>query len=363
MITISLCMIVKNEARVLERCLTSIAPAVDEIIIVDTGSEDATKEIAAKFTDKIYDFPWIDDFSAARNFSFSKAAMDYCMWLDADDVITADNLSRLIKLKHTLEPSTDVVMLLYAGAFHRDGSPAFVYYRERLIRSHCGLLWCGRVHECIAPAGNVVYGDIVIEHRKPEHTNNTGRNLRIYEAMLSEGQTLSARDTLYYARELYFSAHYEKARDYFIKVIYDDNAWSENRIDACRLLAKCDAYLNRPDEALEALFKSFAFDLPRAESLYDIGMHFQKKKDYTQAIYWYELAMNCRENLQAGGFVEKDYYGYYPAVQLCVCYYIIGDTQTSYQYHKKSGQWHNDTPEYLFNDAFFRQKHIQTSRS
>ena len=62
MITISLCMIVKNEEKVLARCLDSIADLMDEIIIVDTGSSDNTKEIAKKYTDKIYDFAWIDDF-------------------------------------------------------------------------------------------------------------------------------------------------------------------------------------------------------------------------------------------------------------------------------------------------------------
>lgn len=59
-------MIVKNEERVLARCLESVRECMDEIIIVDTGSSDATKEIAARYTDKIYDFEWIDDFAAAR---------------------------------------------------------------------------------------------------------------------------------------------------------------------------------------------------------------------------------------------------------------------------------------------------------
>ena len=77
MITISLCMIVKNEERILARCLDSVKDLVDEIIIVDTGSADATKRIAAEYTDKIYDFTWIDDFSAARNFAFSKASKEY----------------------------------------------------------------------------------------------------------------------------------------------------------------------------------------------------------------------------------------------------------------------------------------------
>ena len=88
--TISLCMIVRDEEPVLIRCLESAAGLYDELVIVDTGSADRTREIARGYTDKVYDFPWVDDFSAARNFAFERASMHYCMWLDADDVIPED---------------------------------------------------------------------------------------------------------------------------------------------------------------------------------------------------------------------------------------------------------------------------------
>ena len=74
--TISLCMIVKNESDVLGRCLDSAADLVDEIVIVDTGSTDNTKEIASKYTNQIFDFPWRDDFAAARNFAFAQGKSD-----------------------------------------------------------------------------------------------------------------------------------------------------------------------------------------------------------------------------------------------------------------------------------------------
>jgi glycosyltransferase involved in cell wall biosynthesis len=84
---ISLCMIVKNEEKNLGKCLDSILDYIDEIVIVDTGSTDHTKEIARKYTDKIFDFTWCDDFSKARNYSLSKASNDWVLILDADEII------------------------------------------------------------------------------------------------------------------------------------------------------------------------------------------------------------------------------------------------------------------------------------
>ena len=95
MVTFSVCMIVKNEERVLERCLNSIAELMDEIIIVDTGSTDKTKQIAGKFTDKIYDFTWTGDFSKARNFAFEKASCDYIYSADADEILDEENREKL----------------------------------------------------------------------------------------------------------------------------------------------------------------------------------------------------------------------------------------------------------------------------
>lgn len=113
MATISLCMIVKNESAVLARCLDSIADLMDEIIIVDTGSTDNTKEIAAQYTSRIYDFKWTSDFSAARNFSFSKATMEYIYTADADEILDDANRERFLRLKDALLPEIEIVQMKY----------------------------------------------------------------------------------------------------------------------------------------------------------------------------------------------------------------------------------------------------------
>ena len=166
MITISLCMIVKNEEKVLSRCLESVKEIVDEIIIVDTGSTDRTKEIASHFTNNIYDFKWINDFSAARNFSFSKATKEYVLWLDADDVIINEDKEKLLKLKETIKQDIDFVMMKYNVGFDEYGNVNFSYYRERLIKRSINPLWESPIHEAISPHGNTIYSDICITHKK-----------------------------------------------------------------------------------------------------------------------------------------------------------------------------------------------------
>jgi len=96
--TISLCMIVKNEKDFLENCLNSVKDVVDELIIVDTGSKDKTKEIAKKFTDKIYDFEWNHSFSEARNFSIRKATKEWILILDADETINKKDQNKILNL-------------------------------------------------------------------------------------------------------------------------------------------------------------------------------------------------------------------------------------------------------------------------
>ena len=95
---ISVCMITKNEEKNLPETLEAIKDRGFEIVIVDTGSTDRTKEIALKYTDKVFDFEWVNDFSAARNFSIYKATNDWILVLDADEVVVSIDIEKLCKL-------------------------------------------------------------------------------------------------------------------------------------------------------------------------------------------------------------------------------------------------------------------------
>lgn len=351
LVTISLCMIVKNEELVLERCLASAKNIADEIIIVDTGSTDRTREIGKRYG-KVYDFTWIDDFSAARNESFFRANMDYCMWLDADDVVTEENQKKLLELKMSLNPDTDVVMMKYAISEDEEGKPLFSYYRERMVKNGKGFLWEGRVHEAIVPRGKVIYSDIVIAHRKMV-AGDKKRNLRIYETMLQEGEVLKGRNLFYYGRELMAHGRYQDAVS-VMEEFLDGEGWVENQIEACLNLAFCFGALGQETERAKALLRSFLYDSPRGEACFEIGQYFQRQKKWQQAVFWYKTALEGNSRTESGGFVRSDYYGYLPEINLCVCYDQMGEREKAYEYHLRAKKRKPESKEVKWNEEYFR---------
>ena len=115
-VSVSLTMIVKNEEENLPRCLASVEGVFDEIIVVDTGSTDRTKEIAREFGAKVFDFEWIDSFAAARNEALSHATGDYAFWLDADDVVEPVERVKLLALLGRLSEPRMFPPLMWCAA-------------------------------------------------------------------------------------------------------------------------------------------------------------------------------------------------------------------------------------------------------
>lgn len=353
MISISLCMIVKNEEDTLDRCLTSAIEIFDEIIIVDTGSTDNTKEIANKYTNLIYDFEWIDDFSAARNFSFSKSTMDYIMWLDADDVIMEDDIKNLKLLKNTMSDSVDVVMMKYNVGFDSDGNITLSYFRERLFKRIKNYLWIDAVHEYIPPCGNYIYSDIAITHKKI-HPTTPGRNLNIYRQMLKEGREFSPRNLYYFARELYYNGFYNEAIEYYNKFIDTRMGWLEDVINSYFDLSYCYKLVGDMEGSINSLYRSFNYDTPRAEICCQIGYHFKELNDYQKALFWFELATNVAKTQAYSGFVLHDYRGYIPYLEMCVCYDKLGNIIKAEECNEKAAEYKPNSAAIAYNRNYFQ---------
>lgn len=352
--SISLCMIVKNEEEVLDRCLKSICDIVDEIIIVDTGSTDNTRKIAEKYTDKIFEFQWINDFSAARNYSYSKATRDYILWLDADDIILKEDVEKFLKLKERLDEEVDLVMMKYNTGFDKDGNVTFSYYRERLSKRSNNYKWREPVHEYLEFGGNIIYSDICITHKK-EHLPVPGRNLTIYKNLLSKGRVLSPRGLYYYARELFDNEKYDEAIKYFNKFLNTEKGWVEDNINACFNLSVCYDIKNDKKNMLRILIKSFEYDTPRADICCQIGYFYLKNSEYEKAIFWYKLAAEIRPELNSLGFTSHDYFGYIPNIQLCVCYDKLGNLEEAIKYNEKAAQFKPNEEAIAYNRDYFKR--------
>lgn len=352
MVSISLCMIVKNEEKVLARCLESVKDVVDEIVIVDTGSSDRTKEIARRYTDRVYDHPWKDDFAGARNFAFEKGREDYLMWMDADDILPEKSVGKLAELKETMSADTDMVMMPYAVAFDQGGRCTFSYYRERIVRREAGLRFRGRIHEVIPPAGRIVYEEIPVEHHRVR-TEDSTRNLDIYTKMEAEGEEFDGRALYYYGRELVYHKMYEKGARILEEFLGRGDAWLENKIDATRQLAVCRYGLGDEAGALKSLLMALEYDVPRGETCCDLGRHFLDREKYTQAAYWYKEALSAKKDLTSGAFIQEDCYGFLPAIFLCVCCDRMGEKEKARRYNALAGTFKPDSPYYLHNLKYF----------
>ena len=322
-ISISLCMIVKDEEDVIERCLSSVQSVVDEIIIVDTGSMDRTKELVKIFTNHIYDFEWIDDFSAARNYAFSKATKDYILWLDADDVVTKENRDKLIELKNNLSKNVDAVSMNYHLGFDENGNPSVSSRRHRLVKRENQFRWHGFVHEYLEVSGNIIHVDVAIVHQKQKEPSD--KYLKMYEKAIEEGKPFSPRDQFYYANECNDQGKYAEAVNWYQLFLSEGKGWIEDNIEACGKMA--DIYINMQmwNNAIDACMNSFKYDTPRGENCCRLGFLYLYQKKFHTAISWYKLATLVEIPEAKSPFINRACYTWLPHLQLCLCYSILGD--------------------------------------
>lgn len=344
MITISLCLIVRNEQDTLERCLASVRDIVDEIVLVDTGSTDRTKEIAYRWTSKVIDYEWNDHFAEARNFAFSQAAKDYILWLDADDVLMPEDRKAFLQLKQTLDPSIDAVSMLYHCDFDNHGNPAMTVRRFRLVKRVKNFQWQGAVHEDLEVSGTCYDTDITITHRKPRGSTDPDRNIKIYERLLSKGLPFARRDLLHYAMELHQHRMYEKATKYYLKFLDRNRASAEEKIFVSTRLADCCYYLGDREKEREYIFQSFEYDLPRPEFCCRLGYYFLEKQRYAQAAFWYKLAVDVPVTENSWTVINHPSCTWLPHMQLGQCYYRLGDYEKSYHHNQTAHSYLPDDP-------------------
>ena len=192
---VALTMIVRDDESLLPGCLGSTRGLFDEIVVVDTGSVDGSREVARSFGARVVDYPWCDDFSAARNMAISHCACDSIFWMDADEALSPSARGRLARLlKHGVE--RNAVYMMYQVSNRLDGSFGFTEIPSpRLFGYRHGVSWSGRVYERILPSLRAAGRKITAVNIHIGHTGfaqassvmrKLSRNKRLLEIELAE---------------------------------------------------------------------------------------------------------------------------------------------------------------------------------
>ena len=319
---ISLCMIVKNNEFELERCLNSCADLFMEIVIVDTGSTDKTREIARKYTDKIFDFEWVDDFALARNFSYSKATQPWIMYLDSDDIMIDADKEKLRRLD-LVNTKFDMFLMRYIYSHFSDGKPELTLVRERLVRRSLNLQWVGRVHETIPVITNRCITDIEIHHYKKGPSSE--RNIRILKQMVAKDGH-NTRNLYYLAKELWDFGHIQEAKPYYERFVDSPNGHYEDKLYAYERLAELALTENKDDLFKDYIYKSLRIEERRHEPYFYLAKYYESKKMYLNAIHFYTVCINTKRNPDLmQSFLPHFIYDSY--LQLCVCHNAIGQVK------------------------------------
>lgn len=354
-VSISLCMIVKDEEKTLDRCLSSVQSFIDEIIIVDTGSMDSTKSIARKFGAKIYDFKWINDFASARNFAFSKATCEYVMWLDGDDFIDKDNIKKIETLLENLNKEYDYISAEYILGRNSAGQVSCSLRRNRIVKRSKQFKWIGHVHEYLEVCGSGFASDFAIEHGKVKC--HTDRNIQIFKSMESNEELFTPRDLLYFANELRDNRYYEEAIENYRKFLDTKRGWIEDIKTAYARIIECCRLTGQQDKIADIAFESFKYDIPRGDICCSLGEYFIDNSQIKQAIFWYRVALDCIPEKGSIAIDYKDYYTWIPSLQLCVCYSKLGNLDCSYFYNEVADMFGASADKIKYNRDYFEAEY------
>src|SRR3989344_3008454 len=363
MATISLCMIVKDEEKFLEQCLLSVQGLVDEIVIVDTGSTDKTKEIALRFTSKVYDFVWGDDFAAARNESLKYATGEWILILDADEVIAQQDHTIIKGLLMRAETERDIYgyILIQRNYFRskedsqygsfsgitvsaasQDGE-GFISaendnYEEskgmegwlatpivRLCKNTGSTAFSGVVHEDVSPSlpGRIIKTGIVLHHFGKIDSQNWQRKWELYEK-LGKKKAFNGENDYYAYFELGRQYLENRKIDLAIEMLRKSIELNTDFWLSWFNLGTVELITGKIDGAILGLEKARAIN-PQVGQIYDnLGVAYAQRKQFEKAIEIFNLGIG----------VAPEKASLYKHVGRC--YYAFGRQKEAYLAFKKA---------------------------
>lgn len=342
--TISLALIVKNEEKNLNRLLDSVEGCFDEIVLVDTGSTDKTKEIANHRGCKVLDFVWVDSFCKARNFAFQAARMDYICWLDADDILF--NRDNFIHWRDYAMEYADCWFNTYEYAVEKETlKPIINFVRERVLKRSVNPTWQYDLHEGIIAkpewSRNFATTWSVKHLRDAEDmAQDKSRNINMLEKIVKSGQ-VDGRMQFYYGKELHEAGRHADAIHAFDKAFEMKDLQAHDRILGLQTagyaaLACIDQLkpefqeerLRYADKAITFAQQGIKLDSNRAEFYVMAADAYLRIGNIQAAVPYFASAKACLKNFDTPFTTPlyhfKNLYGEAPSLQLAKIYMHLG---------------------------------------
>ncbi len=342
--TIGVAIIARNSGKSIGACLRSLVDHVDQLVVVYAGeSTDNTVDEVELFKGnyslklETYSFSWCDDFSAARNFSFSKLKTDWQLWVDSDDtVLKPENLRELIK---EVPQEVGAIWFPYHYAQDEFGNITTIYERERLLRAKQGWVWRSRLHETVSPLQQCKYvrtDKVIIKHDHLAGTPRNDRNFKLLNIMYEEDST-DKRIWLYLGHQHFAAQHWMKSAEWYLKFGQDMGAIDLERYQALCYACKSLREMKDPQSIQIALM---AIDLfPQYRDAYlELAHSYLRTGQYDKAIHFAKLSDNKELLTEPPSviFINPLEYTFNKYALLAECYVHKNDPNTALGYAKQA---------------------------
>jgi glycosyltransferase involved in cell wall biosynthesis len=353
---LSLCMIVKNEEKVLQRCLDSVYGIVDEIIIVDTGSTDSTKEIALKYVDKVYEFEWTNSFADARNYAQKWAKGEWILVLDADEYVDRESLKEVITiLKNTKKhiDGYDVTIYNFVGM----RADRIIQHRNtRIYRNTPNICYFRSIHEQLKKNEKedliTEMIPLIIYHsgymfQTVKEKNKNDRNAKLLDKELNSSKN-KGFDYFNLANE-YLSKDVEKALEFYVKAYKYKPDFGYSWVSLCIVqIIVCLIHLKRFNKALDVISDAEKIYIETPDFKYLRGEIYFMQYRYDDALEVLNELVNNKSKYQK--FIRSiEYLEYDPHILLGHIYKYKRDFQKSIHHYTSALSVNNKSYEALYN--------------
>jgi glycosyltransferase involved in cell wall biosynthesis/tetratricopeptide (TPR) repeat protein len=359
--TLAVCLIVKNEERNILRCLESVRDVADEIIVVDTGSQDNTCRVAKSYGAKVRKYAWNDSFSEARNYSIKDIGSDWIFFLDADEVLENKSIEFLKNLK--LQPKAKAYYVKFLN-MQSDTSEVVLteHYNLRLFNNNFGFKFTGAIHEQLQLNNNSEYEKDIspVELRHYGYSKNNieaGEKAKRNTGLLLKAIKKEPKNAFNYYNmgvNLHTEDKYREAIEYFDKTIevLNKTGSSANYLPFClSYKSSCYCFIGNYCKAISEAKKALKLAPDFKVAYFNLANAYYFNNEFEKAAVNYKNAIEAEENIMFGGSYDKSVGSWKSYNGLGLAYLKILDFENAKECLEKAYMLQNKSPMIIINLA------------